>query len=76
VWDYIKNRSPAKDVAEPWGLEWLGIDPGKRGHRRYVGHHIMTRHEVRDGGRLRQEPFPPDVLTGATRRADSEPPPR
>jgi len=52
VWDYIKNRAPQKDEAEHWALEWLGSYPGKRENRRYVGHHIMTQHDVRDGGRF------------------------
>ncbi len=52
VWDYIKNRAPEKDQAENWALEWLGSLPGKRENRRYVGHHLMTQHDVRDGGRF------------------------
>jgi len=52
VWDYIKNRAPEKQQAENWALEFLGSLPGKRENRRYVGHHIMTQHDVRDGGRF------------------------
>lgn len=47
VWDYIKNRSPAKDEAANWALEWLGSLPGKRENRRYIGGHTLTQNEVR-----------------------------
>jgi len=47
VWDYIKNRSPAKKEAETWALEWLGSLPGKRENRRYIGGHTLTQNEVR-----------------------------
>ena len=47
VWDYIKNRSPAKADAATWSLEWLGSLPGKRENRRYVGEHTMSQNDVR-----------------------------
>jgi hypothetical protein len=47
VWDYIKNRSPAREDAAKWALEWIGSLPGKRENRRYVGGHIMTQNDVR-----------------------------
>jgi hypothetical protein len=50
IWDYIKNRSPERDKADNWALEWLGSLPGKRESRRYVGDHILTQNEVRAGG--------------------------
>ena len=49
VWDYLKNRSPEKDEAANWSLEWLGSLPGKRENRRYVGDHVLTQHDVRRG---------------------------
>ncbi|MFA9477567.1 FAD-dependent oxidoreductase [Phycisphaerales bacterium AB-hyl4] len=52
VWDYIKNRAPERDKAECWGLEWVGSLPGKRENRRYLGDHILTQNDIRDGGRF------------------------
>ena len=50
ICDYIKNHSPEKAKAENWALEWLGALPGKRENRRFVGDHILTQNDVRDGG--------------------------
>ncbi|MBT5712502.1 FAD-dependent oxidoreductase, partial [Candidatus Poribacteria bacterium] len=52
VWDYIKNRAPERDEAADWGLEWLGSLPGKRESRRYVGDHILSQNDIRDGGQF------------------------
>jgi hypothetical protein len=50
VWDYIKNRSPQRAEADNWALEWLGSLPGKRENRRYVGDHVLTQNDIRNGG--------------------------
>lgn len=52
VWDYIKHRSPHREQMETWMLEFVGAVPGKRENRRYVGDHMLTQHDVRDGGRF------------------------
>jgi hypothetical protein len=52
VWDYIKNHAPEKEKAEKWGIEWIGALPGKRENRRYVGDHILTQNDIRDGGQF------------------------
>ena len=52
VWDYIKNRAPEREKARNWALEWIGSLPGKRESRRYRGQHVLTQHDIRDGGRF------------------------
>ena len=50
VWDHIKNRGDHS--AENWILDWIGILPGKRESRRYVGDHVLSQNEVRAEGRF------------------------
>jgi hypothetical protein len=52
VWDYIKNQAPEREKSKNWAVEWIGSLPGKRENRRYVGDHILTQNDVRDGGRF------------------------
>ena len=40
IWNHIKNES-GLDVAH-WALDWIGMAPGKRESRRFVGQHILT----------------------------------
>jgi hypothetical protein len=50
VWDHIKNQGD--HGAENWVLEWVGLLPGKRESRRYVGDHVLTQNDVRAEGRF------------------------
>lgn len=52
VVDYFKNHSPEKELSENWAVEWIGALPGKRESRRYLGDHVMTQNDVRDGGKF------------------------
>ncbi|XHR30975.1 MAG: FAD-dependent oxidoreductase [Chthoniobacteraceae bacterium] len=52
VVDYIKNRAPERAQAGNWAVEWIGSLPGKRESRRYLGDHVLTQNDVRDGGRF------------------------
>lgn len=45
VWDYIKN-SGDKPGSANWGLDTVGMIPGKRGSRRIVGDHILTQQDL------------------------------
>lgn len=45
VWDYIKN-SGDKPASANWGMDWVGMVPGKRESRRVVGDHILTQHDL------------------------------
>lgn len=50
IWDFVKNDPELKEKNANWRLDWVGILPGKRESRRYVGDHILTQHDVRAGG--------------------------
>lgn len=56
VWDHIKNRCVRKEQAANWALEWVGMIPGKRESRRFMGDHILIEDEVK-----RRELFPDRV---------------
>jgi len=45
VWDYIKNSGDKPDSAH-WGMDWVGMLPGKRESRRIVGDHLLTQHDL------------------------------
>jgi len=49
VWDYIKN-SGDKPTSTNWGMDWVGMIPGKRGSRRILGDHILTQGDLEAGG--------------------------
>ena len=50
VWDHIKNHGDHK--ADNWELEWIGMLPGKRESRRYVGRYIINENDVRNEGKF------------------------
>jgi len=66
--DYIKNHHPLKAQNENWALEWMGMLPGKRESRRYVGDHILTQNDIRAGGN-----FPDIVAYGGWSMDDHHP---
>jgi hypothetical protein len=49
VWDYIKNSGDFPD-SRMWGMDWVGMMPGKRGSRRLVGDHVLTQADLMSGG--------------------------
>ncbi len=44
VWDHIKNGG--NHGAENWALEWIGLLPGKRESRRFLGDHVLTQQDL------------------------------
>ena len=52
MWDYCKNDPVVAEENRNWHLDWLGMLPGKRESRRYIGDHVMTQNDVRDEGRF------------------------
>lgn len=45
IWDYIKNSGKYPSAAN-WGMDWVGMIPGKRGSRRLVGEHTLTQMDL------------------------------
>ncbi|MDD5599375.1 MAG: FAD-dependent oxidoreductase [Victivallaceae bacterium] len=45
VWDHLKN-TPGHDM-ENYQLSWVGMVPGKREGRRFIGDYILTEHDLR-----------------------------
>lgn len=50
VWDHVKNHGD--HGAENWELEWIGLLPGKRESRRYIGRYTVTQNDVSAGGKF------------------------
>ncbi len=50
MWDYVKNDPEQRAKHENWRLNWVGILPGKRESRRYIGAYTMTENDVLAGG--------------------------
>lgn len=52
MWDYLKNDPEQKEKHKNWALDWVGMLPGKRESRRYVGPYIMTENDVTAEGKF------------------------
>ncbi len=48
VWDYIKNSGDHPSSAN-WGLDWVGMMPGRRGSRRMIGDVMVTQGDLERG---------------------------
>jgi hypothetical protein len=57
LWDHIKNYGD--HGADNYALEWVGVVPGKRESRRFLGDHILSQSEIEES-----ELFPDRVAYG------------
>jgi hypothetical protein len=44
IWNHIKNES-GLDVSH-WALDWIGMVPGKRESRRFIGQHVLSESDL------------------------------
>ena len=68
IWDHVKNAPENVEKNKYWTLDWMGILPGKRESRRYVGDILMNQNDVLAGGR-----FPDVVAYGGWTMDDHDP---
>jgi len=52
LWDFLKNDPEYKEMHANWRLDWVGMLPGKRESRRYIGDHMLSQREVCAEGRF------------------------
>ncbi len=45
VWDYIKNSGAFPESAT-WGMDWVGMIPGRRSSRRLIGPYLLTQQDL------------------------------
>lgn len=57
VWDHIKNHGD--HGADHWALEWIGMVPGKRESRRFLGDYVLRQSDLEHG-----QVFPDTVAYG------------
>ena len=52
LWDYLKNDPDNREANKFWRIDWIGMLPGKRESRRYIGDYTLTQSDVRACGRF------------------------
>ncbi len=57
VWDFIKNGGD--HGADHWALDWIGMLPGKRESRRFLGQYLLTEHDL-----MQSHTFPDAIAYG------------
>ncbi len=59
IWNYLKNHSTKHDKLRNYALDWVGMVPGKRESRRFVGAHVMKQTEIQ-----RRDLYPDRIAFG------------
>lgn len=55
VWHYLKNHPQEQKKNQNWYVSWMGMLPGKRESRRYVGDYTLTQMDIDAGGNFEDE---------------------
>ena len=50
LWDFVKNDPSQREKNARWRLDWVGILPGKRESRRYVGAYTLDQNDLQSAG--------------------------
>lgn len=52
IWDFCKNDPENKEKNRCWQLDWMGILPGKRESRRYIGDYVLNQNDPQDNNKF------------------------
>lgn len=53
TWNHLKNSPQESEKNCNWYLDWIGMLPGKRESRRYIGDYILTQMDIENGGHFK-----------------------
>ena len=47
IWGHIKNHPRHKEANKNMALDWVGMVPGKRESRRFIGDYILNQNDIK-----------------------------